>query len=186
MRAVNPWSLSLLVLAHLCLAPACAATAADCPSLLRQHRAAALQLDYQAFDQTEGQGFRILAAAACPREAADLIEEWLSLHADAPSSVTWHLAQMRAESGETAAALVAARQVIRADEPADAPFKWNDYVRAIIAFLEHDRAAFDRHHAAVRAGADQHPGNAMNAGFLDRFAAHFDRSYLEAVQLGAK
>lgn len=164
---------------------ALAATApVDCASQLEAQRDSALALSYEAFDQTEGSGFRKLAGA-CPREAADLIEAWLARHADAPSSVTWHLAQMRAESGETAAALLAARKVLRADEPADAPFKWNDYVRAVIAFLEHDRVAFDAHHAAVRAAADLHQGNAMNAGFLDRFAANFERSYLDAVRLGA-
>lgn len=158
--------------------------AADCQARLTRQSAAALALPYEAFDQTEGSGFRLLAKD-CPQAAADLIEAWLAVHADAPSSVTWHLAQMRAESGDTAAALVAARKVLRSDEAADAPFKWNDYVRAIIAFLEQDRVAFDRHHNAVRAAAPLHEGNGMNAAFLDRFAAHFESSYVDAVRLGA-
>ena len=158
-----------------------ASATTDCGALLSAQREAALKLDYEAFDQTEGSGFRVLAGAGCPREAADLIEAYLQSSGTKESSVTWHLAQMRAEAGQTPAAIAAARKVIRADEPEDADFKWNDYVHAMIAFLEKDRAAFDRHLARVRGAADRHYGNDLNARLLERIGRHFDMSYAEAL-----
>lgn len=153
----------------------------DCSKLLADSRDAMLQLDYQAFDQTEGQGFRLLAKAGCTAEAADLIEQYIAHTGATQSSLTWHIAQLRAESGQTQAALVAARKVLR-DEPADAPFKWNDYVSAVIAFLEKDRAAFGHHLGRVLAASELHAGNAMNGKLLQRLELGFGGSYMDALK----
>lgn len=160
------------------------AASVDCARVLDEGRARWLAQDYATFDQTEGEGFRALAGRGCPREAARLIEAWLATHADAPRSVTWHLAQMRAEAGENEAAIAAAREVLReeADPPADG-FHWNDHVLAFIAFLQRDRAAFDRHADRIE-GAAADPRNAMNARFQARLRAGFDRTYREAVAAG--
>lgn len=153
-----------------------------CGALLERQQSAALQLDYTAFDQTPGSGFRVLAEADCPREAADLIEAYLQRPDATQSSLRWHLAQMRAEAGQTDAAVRAARQSLRAEAAADAAFRWNDYVHATIAFLQKDRPTFDQHHRQVTAAAERHPGNAMNGRLLDALGRHFDASYREAVR----
>lgn len=70
---------------------------------------------------------------------------------------------------------------LRADEPEDAPFRWNDYVLAVIAVFEHDRATFDRHRDRVAAFANAHDGNALNLRFLDRLGARFDAGYAGAL-----
>jgi hypothetical protein len=152
----------------------------DCEQRLSDARSSMLKLDYAAFDQTEGSGFRVLARAGCKTQAADLIEAYIATNGSTESSLTWHIAQLRAEAGETAAALISARKVLRADEAADAPFKWNDYVSAVIAFLEKDRPTFELHLARVLGAAQLHPGNALNGKLLEKLQAGFDGTYMEA------
>ena len=160
-----------------------AAAETDCKTLYTAHLRSDLELSVDAFDQTEGQGFRALAAAGCSREAGDLIEAWIAKHTPAPSHVHWHLAQQRAEHDDRPAAIAAAKRSLKPDEAADAAFKWNDYVLATIAFLERDRAAFDRHRA-VLAAATSHDGNAMNLKLIDALGRHFDLDYRQAVAKG--
>jgi hypothetical protein len=73
---------------------------------------------------------------------------------------------------------------LKTDEAADAAFKWNDYVLATIAFLERDRAAFDRYRNALAAAATMHDGNAMNLRLIDALGRHFDLDYRQAVAKG--
>lgn len=172
----------LLVLAAVDFTAATPAAAAGCAALYRERIAADLDLPYETFDQTEGRGFRILAGAGCPAEAADLIEAWVAKNATSRRSLDWHIAQMRAEAGATEAAVAAARRSLISETEARAnAFKWNDYVLAVIAFLHKDRAAFDRHRAVLAEAADAHAGNAMNLHFLDRLAVRFDASYANAL-----
>ncbi len=159
------------------------AATADCAALYATHLRTDLGLPLDAFDQTEGQGFRALAAAGCSREAGDLIEAWIARHPPAPSQVHWHLAQQRAEHDDRPAAIAAARRSLKSGEATDAAFKWNDYVLATIAFLERDRPAFDRHRA-VLAAAGSHAGNAMNLRLIDALGRHFDLDYRQAVAKG--
>lgn len=182
---------AILALAVACLAATGNADAApepgapaqvDCAALLRAHLETDLALPYEAFDQTEGQGFRVLAARACHREAADLIERYIAANGAAERSLRWHAAQLRASSGETAAAIRHARSVLAESEDfANNPLRWNDYVLATIAFLERDREALLRHRAAVAAGKDAHFGNALNLKLLDSLVKHYERDYAWAT-----
>lgn len=158
-----------------------AATPVDCDQLLSDAAATALSLDYQAFDQTPGQGFRVLAEAGCPRQGADLIERYIEQTGATQNSLRWHVAQLRGESGETEAARTAAIASLRADEASDAPFRWNAHVRAYIAFLDRDRGAFDAALAELDQHAQAHQGNAMNAGFWRRLEPYFALGYAGAV-----
>jgi hypothetical protein len=58
--------------------------------------------------------------------------------------------------------------------------RWNDYVRATIAFLAKDRPALQRHRDAVAAGKEEHFGNALNLKLLDSLLLHFERDYAYA------
>jgi len=161
--------------------PGPVAAAVDCDALHAAQLRAVLDLDYQQFDQTPGRGFRVLAEARCPRQAADLIETWIAHTGETRSSPRWHVAQLRGEAGQIQAARTAARASLRADEAADAPFRWNAHVRAYIAFLDGDRSAFDAALAEMEGASDAHPGNGINAGFWRRLQAHFELGYAAAV-----
>lgn len=158
-----------------------AAEPINCEQLLRDTAASALTLDYEAFDQTPGQGFRVLAEAGCPRQGADLIERYIEHTSASQNSLRWHVAQLRGEAGQIAAARSAATASLRADEADDAPFRWNSHVRAYIAFLDADRAAFDTALADLDQHAAAHQGNIMNAGFWRRLAPNFGLGYKGAV-----
>ena len=155
----------------------------DCAALLRERLQTDLTLSVQAFDQTEGQGFRALAARpGCAREAGDLIEAYIAATGAKAAQLRWHLAQMRATQGDSAAAIRAARSVLdERDESKPGELRWNSYVRATIAFLEHDREALQRHRDHVAAGRDEHFGNALNLKLLDALLRHFDRDYAYAT-----
>ncbi|WP_313912571.1 hypothetical protein [Tahibacter sp.] len=152
----------------------------DCAASYQAHLRTDMDLSLDAFDQTEGQGFRALARAGCYREAGDLIEAWMKRRDAVPSNVHWHLAQMRAHHDDRPAAIAAARRSLQPAEAPDAAFKWNDYALATIAFLERDRTAFDRHRNALATAASQHAGNALNLKLIDLLGRHFDLNYLQA------
>lgn len=161
-----------------------AATAhADCVGLLEEALETDLELSHEAFDQTPGQGFRALESKKCYREAADLIEAYITANdADQPS-LTWHVAQLRAMHGDYASAITHARQSLRpAEEQAAHPLRWNDYVLAVVAFLEGDRPRFDHHRELVASSVDNHFGNAMNLQVLDNLRDGFGKPYADAMQ----
>jgi hypothetical protein len=153
-----------------------------CEALYQVRLETDLKLGYEAFDQTEGQGFRALAAVGCNREGADLIEAYMKAHQSKQPSLLWHVAQLRASAGQTKEAIVAARGSLNPKEDlAKDPFRWNDYVLATIAFLERDRAALLRHRDKVAEGRDAYMGNALNLKLLDALVKYFDSSYAYAT-----
>ncbi len=97
------WSATAIALAFAVM-PAAAKAAAHCDTLYASQLPMALALDYQQFDQTPGQGFRVLAEAGCPSQAADLIEVWIAHTGDTRSRPRWHVAQLRGEAAEIDAA----------------------------------------------------------------------------------
>lgn len=72
----------------LTLALAGAAQAADCGALLRQHLAGDMALSFDAFDQDDHQGWRMLGDAGCEAEAAALIEAYAARQAHPPQVLT--------------------------------------------------------------------------------------------------
>lgn len=149
-----------------------------CAAMYQAHLKTDLKFGYEAFDQTEGQGFRALDQIGCSRQAADLIEAYVKARGSKESSLVWHVAQLRASAGQTAQAIAAAKASINPKEDlAKSPFRWNDYVLATVAFLERDKAALQRHRDRVAEGREADMGNAMNLKLLDALVKHFDTSY---------
>lgn len=171
------------ILAGLCtsaLLPTAGAIAqVDCEALYERHLETDLELSYEAFDQTPRQGFRSLAGAGCPAEAADLIEAYIEATGARQGSLMWHIAQLRASAGDYPAALDAARRSLRDEDTGD--FLWNDYVLGTIAFLERDREALVAHRDALAAKADAHRGNAINLRMLNALVRHFQADYAYAT-----
>jgi hypothetical protein len=164
------------------LRPAFAAQAANCSAEYERMLAASLAMTYDEFDQTPGKGFRELAERGCAKEAADLIEAYIAANEAKQASLTWHIAQLRAEQGDYATAIAKARQTLREHEDfSDNPLRWNDYVLATIAFLEHDAEGLEAHRDKVADGASAYWGNELNLKLLDNLIRHFDRPYAEAT-----
>lgn len=169
--------LALLLSAH--IGPA---LAEDCDALLAELRLTSPSMDYTTFDQTPGSGFRVLAGAGCPAEAADLIEFYIERTGADQRSLIWHLAQMRGEAGQVQAAIAAARSTLDEHEAREDGFLWNAHVRAYLAVLEQDREAFDEAVETLREAADAHRGNAINLGMWERLAPHFALGYRDGLR----
>lgn len=174
---------SVLYFASLWWAVSASAHAAvDCKALYQQHLKTDLQLPYAQFDQTEQQGFRPLAALQCDKEAADLIEAYIAKNNATQSSLRWHIAQMRAMSGDYPNAIRYANSVLHEHEDFQQnALRWNDYVKATIAFLERDRKALQYHRDQVAAAKAEHFGNELNAKLLDALLKYFERDYRYAT-----
>ncbi len=164
------------------LISSCVHATPRCEALYAEHLQTDLQLSYAAFDQTEGSGFRVLARSGCLKEAADLIERYVE-HTQAPErSLLWHIAQLRAEQGDSAEAIRYARKVVtETEDHVRNPLRWNDYVLATIAFLERDKPRLIRHRNRIAAAADAHFGNQLNLKLIDSLVRNFDKDYKYAV-----
>lgn len=172
----------LLAAASAATSAAAADTApADCAALYRAHLETDLKLPYEKFDQELGGGFRQLDAQRCFKEAGDLLEAWMRANGKDDESVRWHVAQQRAQQGDYAEAIRYAKGTLDTREDlAKDPLRWNDYVLATIAFLQHDRAALVAHRDRIAEGAS-YEGNAINLRLVDALVANFDAGYADAV-----
>ena len=161
----------------------------------RYDKPAMMALDERGFDQTMTGGWRVLAAAGCDAQAADLIAEWRAGHPRDPRTaglLNWHEGQLRANAGQTPRA-IALFDAARKPAEEDAGFGWNLYVDGSIAFLRRDLAGLDRARARLAAlprpsgyapvGVDGKPRAyawPMNLNILDGLVACWNRSYKQA------
>lgn len=152
-----------------------------------------LKLDFNTFDQTQGQGWRVVAEqTGCELAAADLIRAYIDRHQTNHVVIVFYEAQLRAKAGETERAIGLFSQA-RLDDGKMSAFGWNEYVDATIAFLEKDRqmllVARDRLAALEKpenfSARDRH-GKPMdiewppNMRMVDGFVACFDKTYAVA------
>lgn len=153
-----------------------------------------IALPFEAFDQDMAAGWRGLSTRGCEAAAADLIRDWRVANASErnASLLFWHEGQLRANLGQRAAA-IALFERSRKTAAQDGGMGWNLYVDGSVAFLQRDRRAFDRAHAALAAlprpagfdprGPDGKPVAIrwpMNLNVLDGFARCWNKSYKEA------
>lgn len=169
-----------------------AAAAPDCG----YDRAEMMALSQNAFDQNMNGGWRALSMRGCEAEAADLIRDWREANApEANASILyWHEGQLRANLGQSAAAIMLFERS-RKSVVEDRGMGWNLYVDGSIAFLRHDRSAFDASRAALAAlpkpagfdprGPDGKPVAIpwpMNLNVLDGFARCWNKPYKQAYE----
>ena len=101
-----------------------------------------LALDQKSFDQDMTGGWRQLSNDGCDVEAADLIRLWREAHASQDSLLFWHEGQLRANAGQTEAAILLFERS-RKTPAEDAGYGWNLYVDGTLAFLRSDRAGLE-------------------------------------------
>ena len=143
---------------------------------------AALELDFEAFDQNFDGGWRSLESGGRYAEAAHLIDRYLAARGDLLEwqivLLRFHAGQMYAYSEDYASAIERFEQARESDAVGPG---WEPYVRATIAFLRRDRdlllaAQADLEAAPEMGGPD--PNRAVVQSLLD----NFDLSYTEAYE----
>lgn len=151
-----------------------------------------LALDYAAFDQTTGDGWRPWADRGDFAAAARMLDRYAELHDDlnAPDRrmVRFHAGQMYASLENRSTAIERFRGAFDPDEPPDAPFRWNAYVRGTIAFLARDLDALRLSHRELVEQGElemRMPDGTVvkrtpNLDVLERFIEHFDDTYRDA------
>jgi hypothetical protein len=142
-----------------------------------------LLLDYSAFDQKPGHGWRRLADVRQFSEAATLIGSYLKHRDDLTDwqrrNLQFHAGQLYAAAGCDRMALVAFRAALDPNELRDSQIRWNAYVKATIAFLEKDREQLIKMRDEI-AGGPALRGAVPNLEVVDRLITNFDRPYAEA------
>jgi hypothetical protein len=165
-------------------------------------RAALLQLDLAAFDQTPHSGWRTIGdVPGCEVRAADLMASYRGSHEEVSGrdlrSLYWHEAQLRAAANDRGAAIRLMHLARRPPEQTSSvDLEDGLYIDATIAFLSHDEAELRRVREAYARIAPP-PGFAEaaerfrlssgqtlvwppNLHVIDGFIACFGRSYREA------
>ena len=139
----------------------------DCEQQYAEHMRTDMTLGYEAFDQTEGQGFRVLAKD-CKAQAVALLKNYIILNQAEQDSLRWHLAQLLGELGRYEEAILYAKTTLR--EASSGGFKWNDYVHGYVAYWERDLTTL-KAKIELLESHPEHPGNQINARLLRRFLA---------------
>jgi hypothetical protein len=144
-----------------------------------------LGLSYQAFDQHPGAGWRKIADEGKYLEAAMLIdryekekeglEEWQRVN------LRFHAGQLYAFADKKEQALTRFKTALIRKEPADAPIRWNAYVRATMAFLERDRKTLTALREEIAKGPKLQ-GAVANLDVVDRLIEYFDAPYSVAYR----
>jgi tRNA A-37 threonylcarbamoyl transferase component Bud32 len=147
-------------------------------------------LSWHQFDQTPGRYWRELADGRRFKEAAELIELYLSLHPELEEGVQrlnggnlhFHAAQCWAFAKDYERAQKHLSEA-KHDGP-DGDLLWNDYVTGTAAFLRGDRPALlaSREKLQAKGAAINQP----NLLVLDRLIAHFGQSYFDAYNSGQR
>lgn len=159
-------------------------------------REAILAMDIIGFDNTQGQGWRLVADRECYSEAAQLIEDYRA-RSGGPDFARHHQAQMHAAAEERDKAVALLDQLIT---DAEASEQWTDlyYHRATRAFLVNDLESLQAARAnlaavpappgfteALERFKKQYPDFSppewpLNLDVVDAFIACFGKSYNEA------
>jgi hypothetical protein len=119
-------------------------------------REAILELEFVAFDQTAGSGWRPLYEAGCYKEAAELVRDWSARHGLTQSIIPFHEAQLWGYAGLTDLAISIFKQLYQ-EGAADTSDPWMLYTEGNIAFLQRDKARLEA--ATARLAALPRPTN---------------------------
>ena len=156
-----------------------------------------LKLDVKSFDQTDGQGWRLIADRGCYSEAAELIADYRAQAVD-PNIARHHQIQMHAAAEEREQAIILLDELIVDDKTNE---EWANlhYRRATRAFLASDLEALQACRADLAAlpipsgfadAAERFqrdypdfpaPKWPPNLDVVDAFISCFDKSYNEAL-----
>lgn len=144
-----------------------------------------LKLEFNAFDQTMGEGWRKYSNQGCMKEAASLIDDYHDVHQANLENWQkrinrWHAGQMYAMLGDYETARSRFLGSYNPDEPEEPDFPWNDYVSATIAFLDGDPEKLQEHRDRIAATDGQ-----QNLHVVDNLLEYFGAPYSVAYSGGS-
>lgn len=157
-------------------------------------------LPIKVFDQDQDAGWRAIESKpGCGEsDAAEVIKRYRLAAEDRLKTLTWHEGQLRANIGETTAAMELMSRSRRDGDDTG----WNDYVDATVAFLRRDRRALDMARARLAStplpkgfswvddkGAtrtDTPPDWPTNLDIVDGLRSCIGKSYFEAYSNACK
>jgi hypothetical protein len=144
-----------------------------------------LGLDFYAFDQSPGAGWRQLAENGRFLEAANLIDSYINKHKNLNESqmtiLYFHAGQMYAFSDDYQTAIERFVKSAYAQEPPELPLRWNAYVQATIAFLSKDLDRLKDCRKEIAEGPALE-GQKANLDVVDRLIEHFEEPYSKAYR----
>lgn len=140
-----------------------------------------LNLTYQLFDQTPGEGWRKISDLKCYIQSAQLIDEYIALHKLSlldweARNLTWHSGQLHAFAESYDDAKLRFSSSINLDEHEDTKILWNNYVYATISFLNKDLAELTKNRDKIANGPD-FDGIKMNLNIVNNLIKCFNYPY---------
>jgi len=143
-------------------------------------------MDWRVFDQTDHSGWRILSDKKEYKAAAEMIDTYLRVHPELDPTYRkvslFHKGQMLASAGEYPEAVLSFEKSIRGDIKAeeDKLMLWDVYALALIAFLEKDKAVFEKYRGIYRKYSEKTPS--IRLKILKTMSENFNTPYLEITQ----
>lgn len=153
----------------------------SCKTTLAEELHALPTMTLELFDRTPGKGWRVLETAKCYPQAEDLLKRYIAMHGP-QSSLYLHLGQIQLRQENRIAAADSFQKSLRQGEKTTDSFKFNDFVSALTAYAERDRARFDKHINVVKAGIDNY-GNRQNMRLLNALADNFEANYNDVLSI---
>ena len=148
-----------------------------------------LKLDFDAFDQRPGAGWRLLAQKGRHLDAAKLIDRYREKHKELDESrqgiLFFHAGQMYAFADDYKTALQRFPKSKHAQEPPELPIRWNAYVDATIAFLGKDLNRLKECREQIAKGPSFR-GEKANLNVVDSLIENFGKPYRDAYGAHAK
>ncbi len=144
------------------------------------------RMDWHEFDQTDHSGWRIFMDNEEYKTAAELIEKYLQFHPDLNPTYKkvslFHKAQMLARAGEYKKAVASFKKSFRGDPEAeeDKLMLWDVYALTMIAFLEKDKARFEKYHEIYKKYSEKNQSIRLN--LLKKMSENFEKSYIELTE----
>ena len=155
-------------------------TAKDKCVISRHRLQSDLMLNFNSFDQTQGQGHREYADRGCYLGAAKIIDiyhiqnqgvllPWQS------RVLSFHAGQMYAFENLYDIALTRFKRSFKPTEGPNSKLSWNAYVSATIAFLKKDMVLLQKNRQVL--ASNPTPGNLINLRVIDAFIQCFNKPY---------
>lgn len=142
-----------------------------CSTQFQKTASTALNLSYEEYDQTPGQGLRSFSID-CQYEGAlatiFYLENKSNLKAYQKKNLSFHIGQALASSGHENQSIQFFRNAKYTNNPSE--LLWNEYVEGTISFLKKDNVSLQMYISLIEEEKGDHWGNKKNLSVLKRLS----------------